>query len=741
MSQTISPDAELGPGPGRVLLEGQLNGSASLSIVNRALASALLDRGIDLWLLETDPRDADETGLGDDTRLLSRRLANRDEARAINVHLRNAWPPVTGDMVGRRNGLVCWAWEESEIPAAMARRFNRDLDLILTTSRFVSRALERSGVDIPCPVVGNGADHRPFPAPMESPEAAPPGQQKRNRILHISTGLTRKAVDVLIPAFVRAFAGREDVELYIKTSPNPHNIIQSLRDDATSGIDDPPSIIIDDRDLTAGQISSLYRVSDAVVLVSRGEGFGLPLAEAMMAGVPVIAARHGGQADFCTDDTAWLVDSRPARSRSHVASDYGLWEDPDPDSLVAAMRSMIDHPDQARAKAGLAQRTARDTLTWSAVAGRVVEALSHQPSVQIGMDDVEIVSTWNETCGLATYAQHLFGTPPFDTQVARIWGRVTPPGEQGLVPDPENLIRIWGPEGRLMEAFGQALAAGTPAPIIWLQHHPGYFSNADMARLLPAMRHGRRCLAVTLHNVLDTIRQGDTDWLAGFDRVITHSTDDAEMLGTIGIRAEVLPHGLNIVETATASDKQRFTIGSFGFLIAHKNVELLVGAVALARQTDSRIHLVLANAVKPEPGGRETRARVEALIAHYRLDDVVTRNYGFLREDDLIAALAPCNLMAFLYGPSAESASGAARMALSLNRPMLLSRSDVFRDLWPISHVTRRLDLETVAEAVLALANDPSLLHLHDQWRQGFALAHKWPDVAARAARLVMNRE
>lgn len=714
---------------GRVLIEGQFCGHASLSIVNRSLAAALIDRKVDVRILPTDRHEGIEelSSAGLMARVVS-------HAMTADVHLRNAWPPETSGMSGKRNGFVCWAWEESEIPAVMAHRFNRDLDFILTTANYVSAALRRSGVTIPCPMVGNGADH--ILSYLNG--TAPKRSTGRKRLLHLSTFLPRKAPEHLVTAFTRAFAGRDDVELYIKTSPNPHTSAKDIIGGLAPHASSPPPIILDERKLSAVEIAELYRSADGLVLVSRGEGFGLPLAEAMSLGIPVIAARHGGQADFCTDETAYLVDSAPAKSRSHVASAYGLWEDPSVESLASAMVQLVDSPELTRSKAEAANSFAKRSLTWAAVADRVIRALSAPPPAQVAAPEYEVVSTWNEECGLATYSAQLYNAGPLSGGLTKIWARRPLNGNTSLAGDESRVQRVWGHSGAELQQFADLVGSRVSAPYLWFQHHPGYFSSNDMRIATPALRRGRRKTLITLHNVKETLRAG-ADWLHGFDVVVAHSAEDVEELGRAGFRAEVLPHGVLTQTEPRKADPSVFNVGTFGFLTEHKNIELLIAAVHEARRSDNRIRLILANAARRERQSLVALSRVKLLIEHLGMEDVVSCDFSFLPDEEVVQRLSPCDLLVFPYGPSLEGASGAARMAVALNRPVLLSKSEVFRDLLSFSHLTKDLTVATLAEALLGLANDPSMLHLHDGARARYANDHSWTNISRRAAALMSD--
>lgn len=57
-----------------------------------------------------------------------------------------------------------------------------------------------------------------------------------------------------------------------------------------------------------GEISTILNKSDAFVLASRGETFGVVYIEAMLAGLPVIATRCGGPEDFVDETNGLFVD-------------------------------------------------------------------------------------------------------------------------------------------------------------------------------------------------------------------------------------------------------------------------------------------------------------------------------------------------------------------------------------------------------------------------------------------------
>ena len=104
---------------------------------------------------------------------------------------------------------------------------------------------------------------------------------------------------------------------------------------------------------------------------SRGEGFGLPAAEAMLLGCPVIATIYSGQADICQAEHCWPVDYSLQPARTHLTEGKSFWAEPSLDSLRQQMRSVYKASAQERAeKTERARRFVADRFTWKKVAER-----------------------------------------------------------------------------------------------------------------------------------------------------------------------------------------------------------------------------------------------------------------------------------------------------------------------------------------------------------------------------------
>ena len=332
---------------------GHVGGSYSLAAVNRDLALALAAMRPGRVRLQSAPGGSWREWLrlppGQRRALWSLRLPRR--RRGVEVTISQHYPLY----VPERRGDVCLAlffWEESRIPPATIAQLNAGFDAVLAPTRFVAAALERSGLEVPVHVVGLAPDLEPFLCL----ERTPPTQV--TRFLHVSSGFPRKGVDVLLRAYAAAFRQGDPVELVIKTFPNPHNHTANQLASLRALVPDLAPVRLIEADLPRAALLELYRHASAMVLPARGEGFNLPAAEAMAAGVPVIVSAMGGHADFCTEQTARLIGCRLALSRSHLAGDASLWAEPDLGQLVQAMREMVGHGPEIAARVAQARNVA-----------------------------------------------------------------------------------------------------------------------------------------------------------------------------------------------------------------------------------------------------------------------------------------------------------------------------------------------------------------------------------------------
>jgi glycosyltransferase involved in cell wall biosynthesis len=141
-----------------------------------------------------------------------------------------------------------------------------------------------------------------------------------------------------------------------------------------------PAILYLDDDLPTDQLPGLYTACDCLVHPYRGEGFGLPIAEAMACGLPVIITNHGAALDFCAAETAYLIPAiekrLPDRRLGYLETvDHPWVAEPDADALARLMRHVYEHHEEAHALGARASARIRTTFTWEHGAQRALARL------------------------------------------------------------------------------------------------------------------------------------------------------------------------------------------------------------------------------------------------------------------------------------------------------------------------------------------------------------------------------
>jgi glycosyltransferase involved in cell wall biosynthesis len=153
--------------------------------------------------------------------------------------------------------------------------------------------------------------------------------------------------------------------LRVKCHANtPVGIVASLR--AAAG---DAAVEVVPETLSRDGMQRLWDACDCLVSLHRSEGFGLPVAEALAQGIPVVATRQGGILDFVDDSGGLLIDG-PAAVRGAASGGYAEWSgwiDPDVNAAAAAMRRVMrDYPAEvARARTGrerLGAHASRDAV-------------------------------------------------------------------------------------------------------------------------------------------------------------------------------------------------------------------------------------------------------------------------------------------------------------------------------------------------------------------------------------------
>jgi len=742
-------------------VEGPIDSTYSLAIVNREMGMALSLRGHDVGLhRSTEGGGSSEPHWLDRHAPAAAALAANAQARRHAgvmpaVALRFDYPPWVDGMAGMVRGVHSYGWEESHFPGHYVAAFNRGLDLVTTLSTEVAKILRDSGVRIPIAVVGTGVDHilRETPEPMEMPDAA---HQASFRFLHVSSCFPRKGIDALIAAYGQAFRKSDDAVLIIKTFPNPHNDVAEQLAAARRADADYPDVVLINRDVSQSQMLWLYRFCHALVAPSRGEGFGMPMAEAMLFELPVIVTAWGGQSDFCTQETAWLCDYDFAFTNSHVGTSHSVWAEPRVDHLAQRMREVFEADAQTlRQRTDAARVLCLREFSWNRVAERTEQALAaldRQPAWR-KEPNIGWLTTWNTRCGIATYSQFLSTAFPDDRMTV-----LATRGKEVIAPDQDYVSRCWDESidtVDVSDVLAQVRERNVGALVI--QYNFGFFSIQALARIIRELHAEGIPTYVFMHATADVDKEtwqislrdiaGD---LALAERLVVHGVSDLNRLKSFGLVSNVMlfPHGVlatpepAALSTADMTPTQRRlhgkrVIATYGFLLPHKGVKQLIRAFARLAENDARLHLLVSTALYPSGVSVQEKRECEALINELGLAESVTMVTDFLPDSESLALMQMAELIVYPYQFTQESASGAVRIGLASGRPVAVTPLGIFDDVADAVHKLPGTDEKALAQGIGELLADPQALEtLRERCRQ-WCEPRQWDKLSVRLLDLI----
>ncbi|WP_314989104.1 glycosyltransferase [uncultured Campylobacter sp.] len=635
--------------------------------------------------------------------------------------------------------IAVFFWEESRIPQRTIEILNSKYKGILVSTFFIKKILIDNGCYTPVKV----ADI-PLKMPPEPSFLQENSEQKREiKLFHISSCLPRKGADVLLRAFNEACKkAKFELSLTIKSFPNPHNSVTEQIELLVDKKYRSKIRVILNEDLTALDVANLYEQCDIVVLPTRGEGLNMPAIEGVHYKKPVISTDYSGQCEFL-DDSCEFIGYKFAPAVTHFNLNYSFWAEPSVKDLGEKIIKVSEQILQNRAPNIEPLKHKVDEMMFGEKnALNFISSISHLKSFKNEPSELKIAyfSTYNAVCGIAEYSKYL------TDELARAGANleIYTWSEQKRAKEP-NLAQENGVKVYEIEQEKLLSELKTDANIIWLQHHFTFFEideklKSDVAAL---KLQGKICF-ITLHatkQILNYPRQTQQNWhdtLYEFDRVFVHSIDDLNTLRLLGLidNVTLVPHGTQNLAPEQNKRKEtdgKFRIGFFGLLFAHKNLPVLLQAFAkFSQNTDAK--LIIISPVANVDGEAELQ-RCRKLCEKLNLDEKVEWNTEFLPIEEVNKKLSDCDVIVLPYGQTDEGASGAARIALSACKNVIVTPSRIFSEMKNVTIKTDGFNDWHILEQLEKVKNSEIDAKIYDE-RSKWLSENSWNSIAGLYLRI-----
>ncbi len=262
------------------------------------------------------------------------------------------------DTLRGRYNIGYWMFELENIPEDWKDSF-QFVNEVWTPSEFASEAFRKHS-PVPVYTMPYGIMAEPDESFSRRDFGLP--EDKFLFLMMFDSGSTseRKNPQDAVRAFRMAFENHPDVALAIKVNNPSSEDLQKL----SQWLEGMKNVYLLQGTYPKGKVFRLISLCDAFVSLHRSEGFGLPMAEAMLLGTPCIATNYSANTDFMTDSTACLVDYQlvDVTLEDHPVYTKGnRWAQPDVAQAAGYMRRLYE--DEAYHEA--IRQNARDFISQS----------------------------------------------------------------------------------------------------------------------------------------------------------------------------------------------------------------------------------------------------------------------------------------------------------------------------------------------------------------------------------------
>jgi len=383
---SVERDKNAGKVPTKIAWEGSQFVYHSLALINRELCLQLMDSDYEISIIPYEP-DQFCTEVDPRFKALAGRI-NKPLTGKADVHVRHQWPP---KLIPPPEGhwVIIQPWEFGSLPEKWVQVFSTQIDEMWVPSNYVRQVYIDSGIPPErVVVIPNGINPVKFHPEVKPYQLKTP---KKFKFLFVGGTIYRKGIDLLLQAYLDTFKRSDDVCLVIKDMGGNSFYAGQTFKEQISKIQqnkDTPEIEYILETLTEDELIGLYTACNVLTHPYRGEGFGLPIIEAMACGIPPIVTNGGACLDFCNSTNSLLVKahkkSYPEKKVGDIITiNYPWMYEIQTEDLKEKMRYAYEHTEEMRTMGKGNSENIRKCWTWSNAAQKLKDRIEYLRRVSI----------------------------------------------------------------------------------------------------------------------------------------------------------------------------------------------------------------------------------------------------------------------------------------------------------------------------------------------------------------------
>lgn len=354
-----------------VVWESILNGKSGYAVSSRNIVMELSDIKIDVRYKYSynENKITDDMEKKEDNHKIT--LIKKRHSPKDGIHISYCY----GDSFQSNNGTYKIGYtmlETTGVPKDWVDQANK-MQEIWVPSEFNRKTFKESGIKVPIFVMPLGVDTNYYNTAIKRMK-----KHEKFTFLSVFEWGERKNPQCLLQAYFDAFTKDDNVLLICKINNNDPSIdideeIRKLQLSANG----PELLILLNQNFVDNEMPMLYRFSDCFVLPTRGEGWGMPILEAMACGLPVITTEWGAPLDYMSEEFGYFIRVRGLISAKAKCPYYeGFdWAEPSREHLGQLMHYVYKNQKEAEMKGKSASQYVINNWSWKNTAMKIKERL------------------------------------------------------------------------------------------------------------------------------------------------------------------------------------------------------------------------------------------------------------------------------------------------------------------------------------------------------------------------------